>query len=276
MSAWYHGDVIANGIRIHYTRTGRGDRPTVVLCHGFSDSGLCWTPVAQQLEADYDVIMFDARGHGLSEAPETAYSSPTMAADLAGAIRVLGLDRPVVMGHSMGGFSTTLLAADYPDCLRAAILEDPGWRPKLPAPAEDEVQQRLVEGMAQLQAMKEMALDELMALGRQQNPKWSDDELGPWAEAKRQLCPRIAFNYTHVREPYNEAMARVRCPVLLITANVSLGSNVTAEMAAEAQRIWPQTEVVNVPESGHNIRREGFAPLIQAVKGFLARQYAAG
>jgi pimeloyl-ACP methyl ester carboxylesterase len=129
--------------------------------------------------------------------------------------------------------------------------------------------------MAQLQAMKEMSLDELMALGRRQNPKWPDDELRPWAEAKRQLCPRIAFNYTHVREPYNEVMARVKCPVLLMTANVALGSNVTAEMAAEARRIWPQTEVVNVPEEGHNIRREGFATMLQAVKDFLRRQYVA-
>ena len=59
--------MIANGIRLHYYRTGDGTKPAVVLCHGFSDSGLCWTPVARQLEADYDVIMLDARGHGLSE-----------------------------------------------------------------------------------------------------------------------------------------------------------------------------------------------------------------
>ena len=275
MESWNQGDVIANGIRIHYTRTGRGDKPPVILCHGFSDSGLCWTPVARELEADYDVIMPDARGHGLSEAPATAYSSPKMAADLADFIQVLGLDRPVVMGHSMGGFSTTLLAADYGDCLRAAILEDPGWRPKTAPPTESVVQARLAEGMANLQSMKEMSREALIARCHQESPKWSEDELGPWADAKLQLSPQIAYNYTHVREPYDEVMARVRCPVLLITANVALGSNVTAEMAAEAQRIWPQTEVVNVPESGHNIRREGFDKLITAVKEFLARQYPA-
>ena len=210
------------------------------------------------------------------KAPATAYSSPEMAADLADLIRALGLDRPVVMGHSMGGFSTTLLAADHGDCLRAAILEDPGWRPKMEAPSDEAVQHRLAEGMAQLEAMKETSRDELMALCHRESPKWSEAELGPWADAKLQLSPRIAYNYTYVREPYYEVMARVRCPVLLITANVALGSNVTSEMAAEAQRIWPQTEVVNVPESGHNIRREGFARLMAAVKAFLARQYPAG
>ena len=60
MSNWQSGFVETNGIRMHYTRTG-GDRPPVVLAHGFSDDGLCWTPVARAREADYDVIMRDAR-----------------------------------------------------------------------------------------------------------------------------------------------------------------------------------------------------------------------
>jgi pimeloyl-ACP methyl ester carboxylesterase len=82
MSEWQQGDVLTNGIRMHYYRTG-GDKPQVVLAHGFSDSGLCWTPVARELEADYDVIMIDARGHGLSEAPTSGYSPKNMGADLA-------------------------------------------------------------------------------------------------------------------------------------------------------------------------------------------------
>ena len=68
MSEWQQGDVLTNGIRMHYYRTG-GNKPPVVLCHGGSDAGLCWTPVAKILEADYDVIMIDARNHGLSETP---------------------------------------------------------------------------------------------------------------------------------------------------------------------------------------------------------------
>ena len=73
MATWQSGDVTVNGLRLHYTRTG-GAKPPVVLAHGFSDDGLCWTPVAEALEADYDVIMVDARGHGRSEAPEQGYN----------------------------------------------------------------------------------------------------------------------------------------------------------------------------------------------------------
>jgi hypothetical protein len=56
MSNWFSGDVDANGVRIHYYRTG-GEKPPLVLSHGATDSGRCWTRVARDLESDYDVIM---------------------------------------------------------------------------------------------------------------------------------------------------------------------------------------------------------------------------
>ena len=55
MAQWQSGDVTANGIKVHYTRTG-GDKPPLVLNHGATDNGLCWTPVATALEAEYDVV----------------------------------------------------------------------------------------------------------------------------------------------------------------------------------------------------------------------------
>src|SRR4051794_8302954 len=61
MGSWQSGDIDANGIRLHYTRTGSG-KPPIVLAHGVTDDGPCWSPLANELEADYDLIMVDARG----------------------------------------------------------------------------------------------------------------------------------------------------------------------------------------------------------------------
>ena len=93
MSNWQSNKIETNGLTMHYTRTG-GDKPPLVLAHGFSDDGLCWTPVARQLEANYDVIMVDARGHGRSDAAQESYGTVDLAADLAGVITGLGLERP--------------------------------------------------------------------------------------------------------------------------------------------------------------------------------------
>ena len=124
MTHWQSGDIMVNGLLLHYTRTG-GARPPAVLAHGFSDDGLCWTPVAEALAPDYDVVMVDARGHGRSAAPEQGYGSADHANDLAGVIQALGLKRPAVLGHSMGAASTLVLAGMYPDLPRAILLEDP-------------------------------------------------------------------------------------------------------------------------------------------------------
>ena len=65
MLKYTEGDITIDGITIHYYRTG-GDKPPFVLLHGATDNGLCWTPVAEKLAEDYDVIKIDAQGHGKS------------------------------------------------------------------------------------------------------------------------------------------------------------------------------------------------------------------
>ena len=52
MTDWRSGEVQANGIRVHYHRT-RGDKPSLVLNHGSTDNGLCWTRLACALEGDH-------------------------------------------------------------------------------------------------------------------------------------------------------------------------------------------------------------------------------
>ena len=64
MDNWHSAWVESNGINIHYHRTG-GPYPVLLLIHGFTDNGLCWSRVARQLEANYDILMLDSRGHGL-------------------------------------------------------------------------------------------------------------------------------------------------------------------------------------------------------------------
>jgi pimeloyl-ACP methyl ester carboxylesterase len=96
-----------------------------VVAHGVTDAGLCWTPVARALEADYDVIMVDARGHGQSDAPDTGYGPTELAADLHEGITGLGFHRPVILGHSMGAVTTLVLAGTYPDFPGMILLVDP-------------------------------------------------------------------------------------------------------------------------------------------------------
>lgn len=267
MSHWQQGDLIANGIRIHYYRTGAGDKPPVVLCHGFSDSGLCWPRVARALEAKYDVIMPDARGHGLSEHPETGHGAKSRAADLAGLIQALGLKQPAVIGHSMGGSTTLQAAADFPELIGRAILEDGGlfdFGPSRPA-------QTLREMFSWIYDAKAKTRDELIAFCHAQSPTWDESELGPWADSKLQLS---LFTFESPsdpaeHEPWRESILRVRCPMLVITSDNDKGGMLTAQAVAEAERLNPRIRGVHIGGAGHNIRREQFDAYIKAVSAFL-------
>ena len=101
-SGWGEGSVRSNEIDLHYARSG-GDGPPIVVSHGVFDDGVCRLPLARALDDAYDVVLYDARGHGCSDAPRDGYSAETMATDLLGLVDGLDLDDPVLFGHSMGG-----------------------------------------------------------------------------------------------------------------------------------------------------------------------------
>jgi len=269
---WQSGFIDVDGVRLHYTRTG-GNKPPLVLAHGVTDSGLCWTPVAQALEADYDVIMVDARGHGRSDAPETGYGPAEQAADLRGVIEGLELEQPAILGHSMGAATTLVLAGNYPDVPGAILLEDPPawWMPALPATPLD-AEQRAVR-RASIMDRKRKTREELIAEQRAATPGWSDAELGPWADAKLQFSPNVLSVFdagTAASIEWSRVLRAITCPALLIMGDQERGGIVTAASAAALQELVPALRVVHIPDSGHSIRRDQFDRFLQVVRGFLA------
>lgn len=269
MTDWFSGDIVANGIKIHYYRTG-GNKPAVVLSHGATDDGLCWTRVTRALEADYDVIMPDARGHGLSDAPATGYSSADHAADLAGVIKGLGLDRPAVGGHSMGAATTLRLIADYPDLARCAILEDPPiWlgesRPATPGREDPRASIRQT-----VEEARTASKDVVIAHGREAFPLWSEEEFGPWSNAKQHVSSAVLDALGVARfNDWQQNLQRVTCPVLLVTSDPERGGIVTPEAADAAAKLAPSLRVARLTGAGHNIRREQFDRFVATVREFL-------
>ena len=273
--------IVANGIQIHYTRTG-GDKPPFVLAHGFSDDGLCWTPVAEQLAVDYDVIMPDARGHGRSDAPEEGYGDTYFAADLAAVIRELGLEKPLILGHSMGAATALALAGLYPDIPGAILLSDPPVRwPTTPVAVEpegdaeedpDEEVAEEIDWLARTRAwitdLQSKTREELIAEERA-NSGWSDAELGPWADAKLRLSLNVLGRGDDPGPDWEAIIPQITCPALLITADPELGSLVSAEAAADLKALLPQLQIAHIADAGHSIRRDQLDRYMDAVNSFV-------
>ncbi len=266
---WQSAEVAGDGARLHYYRTGDSKRPIVML-HGVTDSGKCWARVADVLASDYDCIMLDARGHGLSEAPETGYTAEDHACDVAAVIQALGLSRPVVMGHSMGAATAAATAAGFPGQVGALILEDPPFGGE---PLRDDglMAQRVAQWKAGLVKRRTQSLDEIIAYGRRQNPTWDESEFPAWAEAKRQTDARIADGITGQGIRWQDVARRITCPALLITADPARGALVTPNEADEAQRLCPTLRTTIIAGAGHNIRREQFDVFARVVRDFMAQ-----
>lgn len=272
MSQWTAGYFVSHGTKLHYYRTGGAKLP-LVLMHGISDDGLCWTPVAEAFAENWDVVMVDLRGHGKSDAPENGYDYETMATEVAGLIEGLALVKPVVMGHSLGAMTALVLAGLYPDLPRALILEDPpAFWCKGPA-SQEELDIRA--GMcAWFYEVKRKTRDELLETARMENPTWSEAELGPWADAKHRFSLEIArLHDPRATVPANfpELLKQITCPSLLITADPERGAILTDEDVAALQKSVPQIKREHIPGAGHNIRREQFSRYMEIVNTFLSR-----
>jgi pimeloyl-ACP methyl ester carboxylesterase len=276
MSQLIAADILTNGINIHYYRTAKSAQtrpwPTIVLLHGITDSGLCWPRVVKALSPEFDLILPDARGHGLSDKPASGYAPQDHAADVAGLIRGLGLERPIVMGHSMGAGVASTLGALYPELVRGVILEDPPWRPGTDEGAPHEQAARAAEYRQDILNRKTMPTPDLIAQQKREQPKWADEEFTDWIVAKQQVSPEVTQYITSARMPWREVAPRIACPALLITADVGEGAIVSPESAAEAIKLMPQGRMVHIPGAGHNIRRDQFEAYMTAVRAFLAEQ----
>jgi len=272
--SWQSSTIQSNGIRMHYTRTG-GAKPALVLAHGVTDDGLCWTPVAEALAPDYDVIMVDARGHRRSTATESGYDPSTQAADHDGVIAALSLHKPLLLGHSMGAITSLALAGIYPDTPRAILLEDPPpfWMPARPEPPRRQDSQ--AGPGARFGELKRKTREQLIAEAHAQNPAWSDAELGPWADAKLRFSPNVLAEVFGANKlaliDWPATLRRIACPALVITADPTRGAALREDGLAALQAQVPQLETAHIPGAGHNIRREQFARYMEVVRAFLAR-----
>ncbi|MCP5110890.1 MAG: alpha/beta hydrolase [bacterium] len=262
---WTDGFVMANGIRIHYWRTG-GDKPPMVMAHGSSDNGLCWTNLARELEGDYDIILADARGHGLSDPPSSSDPTDVQAEDLAALIRALKLEKPIVMGHSMGSSAAAWFAAKYPNVPRAVILEDPRLVPRRPGDRGGSSSQSVEDRQARTLARNNMTYEALVALCMKNTPQWGLSECEFWAPSKRLHHPATAFRRIGDRPPMSALLSKITAPTLLLKADAQGELRQQNEKAAG---LLSKGRIVHIEGAGHNVRRDQKQRLLKALHRFL-------
>lgn len=253
----------ANGIRQHYIEYA-GDGPALVLIPGITSPAITWGFVAERLAETNHVYVFDVRGRGLSEnRPGLSYRLEDCALDAKGAIEALGLDRPVVLGHSMGARIATKLAALAPARVGRLVIVDPpvsgpGRRP-YPMALE-----------WYLETIRAVAHGGGIEAVRKALPGWTEAQLAlrvEWLPTCAEEAVAGSHRSFHEEDTHAD-MARVRCPTLLVHAG--RGGVVSDEDADEIIGLISGARGVKIDNASHMIPWDDLDGFLDAVGAFIA------
>ncbi|HYB00606.1 MAG TPA: alpha/beta hydrolase [Ktedonobacteraceae bacterium] len=260
--------------RFHYLSWGEEhtELPCALLLHGITSSALSWIRVAPALADRYRVYALDMRGHGDSIKPSKgAYSLRHSADDAAAFMNVLGLERPLLMGHSWGGATAMVLASGFESqkpvpLFSKVILEDPAYDFGLSGSEESAIFYTKDIGRP---------ADELRAEITADNPGWTQVDVEGKIDALHKVTREAVMSvYAEAGEEGDllPLLAQIVAPTLLLRADASL--NTTLDEAAwerAKQYLSANSRAVQIDGAAHNIHRSKFDAFMQAVNDFLSR-----
>lgn len=123
LKPWPGDDVVTSRLRLYLRRSGSKGSPAVLLLHGYAVNGWMFGLLRNDLEPEFDLLVPDLRGHGLSDAPQQGWQAEDLADDIAALLDALSIPKIHTVGYSMGGFVALALAQRHPDRVdRLALL----------------------------------------------------------------------------------------------------------------------------------------------------------
>jgi N-formylmaleamate deformylase len=245
ISGGWTGDVCqANGLDIHYLRTG-GSKPPLIALHGLMGSGECLSPLARVLEVDFDVILPDARGHGGSSAPEAGYLYDDLATDVIGLIDALKLDTPVLIGYSMGGLTAAVVAGRRGPDLKSVVLIDPTF-------INLEWQREVYESDLEAEHREFLGSNkiDLLAQARVTSPLRSQELIEFLVNARLQTCVSAFEVLTPPNPDCRDLISAIKVPTLLLVGERGV---VSREISRELLDLQPSLTCEVIPDAGHGL-----------------------
>ena len=265
-----HRNVDVEGARVHYRVWGRPGLPGLVLVHGGAAHSGWWDHVAPQLDS-HRVVALDLTGHGDSDHRQ-GYDMRQWAREVVTVAAAEDLGRPVVVGHSMGGWVAITTGVEHSDLVSAVAYIDSPLNDQPPEEAR----------LAERRRPKPVYPTEAAALDRFRTLPAQDLVLPYVREhVARESLRRVEGGWTWKFDPrffgrrvlLREMLPQLGSPVALFRCDHGL---VSPAMAAEMARLAPgPLPVVDIPDAGHHPMLDQPLPLVTALR-MLVQQWALG
>ena len=239
--------VTSRGTRLYYEDTGAG--PVMLLSHSWWCDGRQWPQVPVLVESGYRVLNLDNRGHGQSGPHRQPFTLWDMADDLIAVLDHAGVDQAILVGLSIGGFTSLRAALRYPDRVRALVLADSG------AAAQGVVNRVKVTVLVPLfrTPARHLVVPILIKVlfgptARRDQP----DLVATWRDRFLAQDPESMLIAGHAmigRDDVTGRLAEITAPTLVIVGEQDVDPGVTASVALAAR--IPGARFIALPDTGH-------------------------
>jgi len=266
------GFVTANGLRFHYLEWGAPSSPPLLLLHGFGNQAHIWDPFAQTVAGRYRVFALDSRGHGDSD-HAAEYDDQLNADDTLAVVEDLGLQRPTLIGFSMGAANAMIVLSRRPELVERLVLVDRGPE------SDPRGRERMARAMSQVRGAFPNR-EEALAYTRLANPRRSEELVqASLAHAFRQL-PDGSYELKSDQKLRDRFLGHagsgtdlwkcldaVRCPTLIVRGGES--DVLPAAVAEKMVQMLPDASLVVVPHAGHTVMLDNPAEFNRVVGAWL-------
>ena len=238
-----------NDLTLYCETYGTGE--PLLLIEGFAYASWMWYRQVPELSKHYQLVVFDNRGVGQSDKPDTPYSIEMMADDAAGLLKVLGISKAHVLGVSMGGYIAQSLAARHPDLVHTLILccTSFGGPNAVPMPVETATILTEVEGLT----AEEILLRGMSVAFTEEYFRANPAEIGKiigWRLAHPQPPHARRHQWNAVLGAnLEENTRRIGVPTLIMTGTED--RVVPAENSRKLARMISGARLVEFPGQGH-------------------------
>jgi esterase len=263
---------IVGAMRMHYLDWGGTSAPILFL-HGGGLTAHTWDCVAVMLRERFRCVALDQRGHGDSEwSPVVDYRIASHVGDIEGFIDAMGLQRPILVGQSMGGLNSIAYATRHSDRMRAMVIVDVA--PEISTPGADRIRDfastpELDSPEAFLErAVKFNPIRDPAVLRRSLHYNLRETPAGKWTfkHDQRRRTDDAMKSFTEDRSRLGSEVSKIKCPTLVVRG--ALSDVLTDASAEKFARSLPNGRWVRIEKSGHNVQGDNPRALLDAMSAF--------
>ena len=265
--------VDAGGLRLQAVETGKG--PGVLVLHGFTGDAESMAPVAEALDARHRVVRLELVGHGGSDAPDDSrlYTMDACARQVRAAANALGLERPHLVGYSMGGRAALAAAIAFPEAFGRLVLigatagiEDSAARAERVV-SDDALAARIVEEGIERFVEEWMALPLFASQRRLGSDALERARAQRLRNSPQALAASLRGMGAGAQTPLFDRLHEVRAPVLLVVGEEDAKFRAIARDLASR---LSDARIACLPEAGHAAHLEAPRAFASVVGPFLA------